>query len=42
MSNTKRPRTPMWKAGVKPKSKRYDKGGQLKTNGKRTSKVKSA
>ena len=25
MSNTKRPRTPMWKAGVKPKSKRYDK-----------------
>lgn len=33
MATKSRPRTPMWKAGVKPNSKRYDKGGKLKTNG---------
>lgn len=29
MSNRNRPSTPMWKAGVLPKSKRYSKGGKL-------------
>lgn len=32
MANSRRPSTPMWKAGVLPKSKRYSKGGKLNNN----------
>lgn len=40
MATKSRPRTPMWKAGVKPSSKRYSEGGKLKT--KSNAKKKSA
>ena len=39
-----RPRTPMWKAGVIPHTKRYAKGGELKANApkRKQSKKKSS